>query len=282
MIATLGLANDQPATVIAAMVVAPLMPPVLGIAASMTLGLWRHTTRLVTVVAAASVGAVLLGWLISSSLVVHEITAEELSRTEPRLRDLIVALAAGAAGMYSVVRKDLSSVIPGVAIAVALVPPLATVGITLELGEWRLARAAALLYGVNVLAIVFAAVVVLLATDFMRSPSLRKPAVSAAAVVTLTLATVIIVPVWQNSRRIDKENQFERNAEAVLHDWDDSHPSHAIIVREITPGSATIAVAGPTRPDDLDELQEELATVAFPAPVLEVEWISAEITRLDD
>lgn len=140
VVATLGLANDQPAAVIAAMVIAPMMTPVLGLACSSTLGLMRHSLRLLAIIAAGSVGAAALGWAISATLLVHEVTPEELSRTEPRLRDPAIALAAGAAGMYSVVRKDLSSVVPGVAIAVALVPPLANVGLMAELGEWDLAR----------------------------------------------------------------------------------------------------------------------------------------------
>jgi uncharacterized membrane protein len=105
----------------------------------------------------------------------HEVTAEEFSRTSPRIRDVVIALAAGGAAMYSIVRKDLSSVMPGVAIAVALVPPLATAGLLLELGEWSLAGGAALLYGINVLAIILAAIVVLLITAFIASPSFRDP-----------------------------------------------------------------------------------------------------------
>lgn len=104
VIATLGLANNQPAAVIAAMVVAPMMTPVLGIATSLTLGLARQTMRLLGIVLAASGIAVALAWVISASLVVHELTAEELTRTTPRLRDLVIALAAGGAGMYNIVR----------------------------------------------------------------------------------------------------------------------------------------------------------------------------------
>ncbi len=282
VIATLGLANDQPAAVIAAMVLAPMMTPVLGIAASLTLGLTRHTLRLVSIVAVSSLGAVAFGWLISASLVVHEITPEELSRTEPRLRDLTIALAAGAAGMYSVVRKNLSGVVPGVAIAVALVPPLATIGITAELGEWDLAWGATLLYCINVLAIVLAAVGVLLATDFMRSPSLRNPAVSVAAAVTLVLAAVVIVPVWQNSRDIDKGVTFAQHADHAIQDWTAGHASHRVVGQQITPGNVALVIAGPSLPTDLDQLDAAIATDAFPQPNLEVDWVESSILLIPD
>ena len=208
VIATLGLANNQPAAVIAAMVIAPLMTPVLGIAAGIMLGLVRQVARLTLIVVTSSVAAVAVGWFISFTLVVHEITGEELSRTSPRIRDFAIALAAGAAGMYGIVRKDLSGVLPGVAIAVALVPPLGTIGIVLELGEWSLARGAALLYGMNIVAIILAAMVVLVVTDFIESPSIRSPKVIVSTVFLLIVSIAIIVPVWNNSRELDGEALF--------------------------------------------------------------------------
>jgi len=275
VVATLGLANDQPAAVIAAMVIAPLMTPVLGLACSSTLGLMRHSLRLLAIITAGSIGAVVLGWAISATLVVHQVTPEELSRTEPRLRDLSIALAAGAAGMYSVVRKDLSSVVPGVAIAVALVPPLATVGLMVELGEWHLARGAALLYLVNVLAIVLAAVAVLLATDFMDSPSLRNPSVAVASLAALVLAVAVTVPVWRTSRRADDEVTFVRGVETALEEWADTHDAHRVVGADVAPGQVSIVIAGPTNPPGLDRLRTAVATEAYPNPVVEVDWVES-------
>lgn len=282
VVATLGLANDQPAAVIAAMVIAPLMTPVLGLACSSTLGLMRHSIRLLAIIGAGSVAAVALGWAISATLVVHEVTAEELSRTEPRLRDLSIALAAGAAGMYSVVRKDLSSVVPGVAIAVALVPPLATIGLTAELGEWSLARGAALLYLVNVLAIVLAAVGVLLATDFMESPSLRNPNVALAALAAIVLSVAVTVPIWRTSRQADDEVTFTRAASAALEEWVVAHNTYRVVDTTIAPGHVGVVIAGPTGPPDLDTLQAAVATDAYPSPVLEVEWVESTTMVVTD
>lgn len=277
VIAALGLANDQPAAVIAAMVVAPMMTPVLGIAASLTLGLVRQTVRLALVVALSSVLAVGLAWAISASLVVHELTAEELSRTTPRLRDLVIALAAGGAGMYSVVRKDLSGVVPGVAIAVALVPPLATIGIVLELQEWSLARGAALLYGINVVAIVASAVLVLLVTDFIQSPPARDPRVLAVGAVLAALAVAVVLPAWQNSRRIDREVSFAQHVDRAVTAWAEAHPTHRVLDRGVEPGGVRLVIAGQARPDDLGGLRAGLATEAFPEVTLEVDWVPSTI-----
>ena len=282
LIATLGLANDQPAAVIAAMVVAPLMTPVLGIACSMTLGLVRQTLRLVTVVATASLFAVAFGWIISASLVVHQLTGEELSRTTPRLRDFMIALAAGAAGMYSVVRKDLSGVVPGVAIAVALVPPLATIGIVLELQEWTLARGAALLYAMNVMAIVVAAIVVLLITDFMQSPPWRDPKVLLSGVALAVLSLGVFLPIWGNSRRLDREADFAQHTDAAVESWDVAHPAHHVVVRNVDPGSVRLLITGPTEPPALEDLRRDLRTDAYPQPVIEVEWAPSFILDVGD
>ena len=280
VIATLGLANDQPAAVIAAMVVAPLMTPVLGIAASLTLGLVRQTVRLVLIVAVSSILAVAIAWAISASLAVHELTAEEMSRTTPRLRDLVIALAAGGAGMYSVVRKDLSGVVPGVAIAVALVPPLATIGIVLELQEWSPARGAALLYGVNVLAIIAAAVVVLFVTDFMASPPVRDPKVLAIGAVLAVIAVVVIVPVWRNSSDRDKEVTFSNQAEAAILEWSGAHPTHRVVDQRIELGRVTLVIAGQTEPADLAELRAAIGGDAFPETEIEVEWVQSAILEI--
>ena len=76
--------------------------------------------------------------------------AELMARTSPNLLDLGIALAAGAAGAYGQVRRHAADVLTGVAVAVALVPPLAVVGITLQLTEWQLAIGASLLFLANV------------------------------------------------------------------------------------------------------------------------------------
>jgi uncharacterized hydrophobic protein (TIGR00271 family) len=280
VIATLGLANNQPAAVIAAMVVAPLMTPVLGIAAALTLGLPRRALRLTAIVLVSSLAAVALGWLIATSLVVHEVTPEELSRTTPRLRDLAIAAAAGSAGMYSVVRKDLSGVVPGVAIAVALVPPLATVGILVERREWALARGATLLYGVNVVAIVIAAIAVLLATDFMASPSARQPRVAASGIAIVAVALAVVLPVWQNSRRIDREVVFATQAADAVATWAEHNPRQRVVSEHIEPGQVRLVIAGLDQPSDLAALRRAFATSAYPRPTLEVDWIESAIVSI--
>ncbi|MDH5290548.1 MAG: TIGR00341 family protein, partial [Acidimicrobiia bacterium] len=167
MVAVMGLSADSAAVVIGAMLIAPLMGPVLAVAASLAMTLRRHTVVSLVKVVAATVWSVVLAYALSRALPGTALSAEALARTQPDVRDLLVALAAGAAGAYATVRRDVSAALPGVAVAVALVPPLATVGISLEAGKADLVAGAFLLYITNLAAIVFAGVMVFVATGFV-------------------------------------------------------------------------------------------------------------------
>ena len=158
-IAGLGLLADSAAVVIGAMLVAPLMMPLIGGGLSLVQGnwpLWRRSQRAVLMGFFAALGiGLLLGW--GARMMGFGLTGELAARGEPTLLDLGVAFLSGIAAAYCLARPQLSGALAGVAIAAALVPPIATVGICLSLGEVATARGAALLFGTNVVAIVFGA-----------------------------------------------------------------------------------------------------------------------------
>lgn len=132
IVAVMGLSANSAAVVIGAMLLAPLMQPVLGTAACISMALFRKSLRSLTVVGLATVWAIALSYVLAALFVNGELPGEVTSRTAPDIRDLVVALAAGTAGAYATVRKDASASLPGVAVAVALVPPLGAVGISLD------------------------------------------------------------------------------------------------------------------------------------------------------
>jgi uncharacterized hydrophobic protein (TIGR00271 family) len=133
-IATLGLiANSAPA-IIGAMIIAPLMSPIVSLSFGFVLLERVLILRSILTVTSGVVLVVFVGY-ISTSLIGLRITGSEvLGRTTPTLLDLGVAMAAGGAAAFSNTRRSILSSIAGVAIAVALVPPLAVTGIGLELG----------------------------------------------------------------------------------------------------------------------------------------------------
>lgn len=164
LIAVMGLLADSTAVVIGAMLVAPLMSPVLGAAAALVVGEPNQFFRQLVVLTAGTIGAI--GLAAATSLVfpgsMDPIPAEILARTSPNLLDLGIALAAGAAGAYAQIRRAAADALTGVAVAVALVPPLAVVGICLEIREFGLATGAFLLFLANVAGIIMSAAVTFL------------------------------------------------------------------------------------------------------------------------
>ena len=202
-IAVFGILGDSTAVVIGAMLVAPLMFPVLGVAAAVVMGWPRRIVSRTLLVAAGSLLAVLLAALISFLIpgMATPLPAELLARTSPNLLDLGIALAAGAAGAYGQVRRHASDVLTGVAVAVALVPPLAVVGITLQLTEWQPALGATLLFLANVVGIVIAASATFLAAGFVpgRNP-LKGHTQILRGVSWAAIATIIVVLPMQFGR----------------------------------------------------------------------------------
>lgn len=160
IIATLGLLLDSGAVIIGAMLVAPLMSPIL----AFSLGLVLGDVRLIRLSIEAGFKGVALAIIIAVFIGVFSpfkgLTGEIMARTQPTLLDLAVALASGMAGAYALARKDVSAALPGVAIAAALMPPLGAVGLGLSLGDAQVAGGAFLLFITNVGSISLAGAIV--------------------------------------------------------------------------------------------------------------------------
>ncbi|MEZ5409170.1 MAG: DUF389 domain-containing protein [Acidimicrobiales bacterium] len=221
LVAVMGLSANSAAVVIGAMLIAPLMGPVLAVAASLAMTLRKHTVVSLVKVVAATVWSVALAYGLSRALPGTALSAEALARTQPDVRDLLVALAAGAAGAYATVRRDVSAALPGVAVAVALVPPLATVGISLEAGKADLVAGAFLLYITNLAAIVFAGVMVFVATGFVPARRITNRAVQllAAVGVTAVLVVAIAVPLYGRSAEALQAARREVRADEIVAGW---------------------------------------------------------------
>lgn len=155
LIAALGLVRNSTSVVIGAMLVAPLMSPLLGIGFALVQGnvlLVRSALR--SVVLGFAVG-LLIGVGVGLALPGIDLTGNEIaSRGHPNLVDMVVALASGIAGAYAIGRPNLVGALPGVAIAAALVPPIATSGIALAGGNVLLSAGSLLLFLTNMAAIV--------------------------------------------------------------------------------------------------------------------------------
>lgn len=155
VIATLGLLANSAAVIIGAMIVAPLMGPILGVAYSTAMGNRKLLRRSIFTLIKGILLAIGVAWLVSSIIGLQTVDTEIMARVKPTLIDFGVAMAAGAAGAFAYTRPSIANALPGVAIAVALVPPLSVVGIGLGLQEFDIAFGALLLFLTNLICIIF-------------------------------------------------------------------------------------------------------------------------------
>ena len=206
---------------------------------------------------------------------------EGTSRTAPELRDLIVALGAGTAGAYATVRRDVSSSLPGVAVAVALVPPLGVVGIALEAGNMTFARGAMLLYTTNLAAIIFAGVVVFAATGFVPPKRLamtfRRSALVGLLVGGVVLA--IAVPLVRASRTAVEESERQIDAEAIVDDWLGNVDTSGAPGVDFVDGRIVVSVRAFDEAPDARPLIDDLHNRFGDDVPVDVEWES--ITRVE-
>lgn len=195
VIAFCGLHANSTAVVIGAMLVAPLMEPILAMAGAMIMDWRQRLLRSVVLVAWGAILSValaaLLGTLVPDRIVV---VPEIIARTRPTLLDLGVALGAGAAGAYTLVKR-VSVAMPGVAVAVALVPPLTVIGITLEEARFDMAAGATLLFATNLFAILLAAATVLLIAGFTPAVIRQKSRTWLRTSISTTFIGVVAIAI---------------------------------------------------------------------------------------
>lgn len=273
-IAVMGLSLGSAAVVIGAMLIAPLMTPVMQFAGGLALGWPRRMGRAALTIVAASALGIAYSWLLAWLLPQQPLTGEVLSRTTPDIRDLLVALAAGTAGAYATARRDVSTALPGVAVAVALVPPLAAVGLALEAGQRDFAEGAALLYAANLVAIVLSGTFVFLATGLVPRRRLRDvtPRVIGGYATVVLVAVLVGLPLA--ARSITVADRF-RDVEAVterVDAWLGSESELEVQSVSVDGDTVTVDVAGPDVPPPTETLTETASAELGRAVTVEVRW----------
>jgi uncharacterized hydrophobic protein (TIGR00271 family) len=215
-IATFGLLANSAAVIIGAMLVAPLMSAITGMALAVVARRRGLMRRAVTSVVAGTLlvwaCALLLSWISP----ITEPGSELLSRTRPTAFDLWIALASGLAGAYSLLRLRGSPVLPGVAIATALVPPLATCGIMVRLGNPGAAGGAGLLFLSNLVAITIGGIAVFAAHGLGGTQGAGRRALLRAAAWWGTAFVVILAVLSGSLAEVVQEHRQERILRSTL------------------------------------------------------------------
>ena len=285
VIASAGVVSDSTATVIGAMIVAPLMTPILGIVLAVVLTDGPNLRRCLLLVIAGAAVVVAVGWLLGLLVpypVVAATNAQVAARVTLQLADLVAALATGAVGSVALARSDISDTLPGVAIAISLVPPLAVVGLTLESGAPRQSLAALLLFTTNVAAILASGIVVMALYRVRRAsgqPAAPAARYRGAVAVIAALLLAVIVPLTISSNRIDQTTIRQTDVQAVAQHWA-SGAGWSVTGVTATGDQVLIQATGPNPAPSLATLRHDLNTAGLKGLDVRVSLVPASYRPL--
>ena len=222
-IATFGLLTDSAAVIIGAMLVAPLMSPILSLSMASISGRSRLFKRsLIAIVEGAGVSIFLSAILAFFSYrlpfgILATIPSEVLARTSPSPIDLGIALAGGAAAAYALAHPRLTAALPGVAIATALMPPLCTVGIGIAFVDTSIIFGSFLLFVTNMVAISFAGIITFALLGFgphnMDEQNKLSRSLSISAFLVLAIGLLLAGLAWNT---INEARLYNQASEAII------------------------------------------------------------------
>ncbi|MBU2032615.1 MAG: DUF389 domain-containing protein, partial [Alphaproteobacteria bacterium] len=212
-IAILGMLLSSPAVVIGAMLIAPLIGPIIGAGFALAIGDYGWLAGSARALVAGTVLGVALTALIVFVSPLQTITPEIASRTQPNLFDLGVAVFSALAGAYAMIRGREGTIV-GVAIATALMPPLAAVGFGLATANWTVFWGASLLYITNLMTIALVATLMARLYGFSHTLSERQTRWQTIMIVVIFVA--LAIPLFFSLRQIVWETNAARNIRATL------------------------------------------------------------------
>ena len=219
IVASIGLINDSTAVIIGAMLISPLMGPIRGIGLALSTNDFKILIKSLSnfgVMIAVSVLASFLFFLITP---IKTETSELLSRTEPQVLDILIAFFGGLAGVISATIKNKGgtlTVVPGVAIATALMPPLCTVGYGLALANWSYFIGAFYLFLLNSVFICLATFLVLRLLKFPLVQFVNPKIEKKVKIYVFVVILLIIIPSVVKFSSMIKKSLFEQNAELYV------------------------------------------------------------------
>ena len=272
VIATYGVLSNSTATVIGAMIVAPLMGPMMATTSAVVMGSLPRALRAFALTVAGIVSVIIFSYLLT--FVVPDVTisftsdGEITSRIHPGLYALLTALGAGAVGAFITSRAEITEALGGVAIAISLVPPLCVVGISLQEGQLDAAAGASLLFLTNFLAILLAGGVVFMVLGLGKSVvsqeqgRFRRRAFLLFVVGLLLVGIPLSLTAYQNVMSA-RENA---NATAEVQKWL-AGTSYQLDTVSVNDGVVEVTIAGTGQMKPVQQLANQLA-VALGRPVL--------------
>lgn len=223
-IATYGLLSDSVALIIGAMIIAPLMLPIMGLSYSISAGDTAAMKSSLFLSLGGILAAIAVGFLLTYPLAgafQPENINQIMIRTSPGLLDLLAALVTGLAGAFAMSRSDISDTLPGVAIAISLVPPLANTGILLATSSYSLAFGSLLLFMTNYFAILITGTALFGIMGFSKITLLERSlgAKRKGIAIILVCLIVIIIPLGYNGYNVTLDNMVTQTVSNASIEW---------------------------------------------------------------
>ncbi|MHC5750512.1 DUF389 domain-containing protein [Nostoc sp.] len=207
----MGLLSNSAAVIIGAMIIAPLMLPIRGLAFG---ALQADITLFRKGIIAVAVGtglAVAIAFTLGLLVGLPSYGSEVLARSRPTLLDLGIAVAAGGISGYAKIETKISGSLAGTAIAVALMPPICVIGLGLAQGNWSLSFGATLLYLTNLLGIALSCMVTFLVAGYTSMARARQPLIW-----TMALTAILLIPLGVSFARLVRQAQLESSLRRAL------------------------------------------------------------------
>lgn len=215
-VASVGLNVNSTAVIIGAMLISPLMGPIMGAGLGVAVYDFDLVKRSLTNLGIATLISLVVSALYFSLTPLQQAQSELLARTSPTLWDVLIALFGGLAGIVGITRRKKSNVIPGVAIATALMPPVCTAGYGIATGQWQFVGGALYLYAINCVFIALATVAGIRALDLKRH-GFATPAVARRVKSTLLLlALCTALPSAYLALNLVRDEVFRANAQSFI------------------------------------------------------------------
>ncbi|MCC5607114.1 DUF389 domain-containing protein [Nostoc sp. CHAB 5834] len=210
-IATLGLLSNSAAVIIGAMIIAPLMLPIRGLAFGALQADITLFRKGVIAVAVGTLLAVVIAFTLGLLVGLPSYGSEIVARSRPTLLDLGIAVAAGGISGYAKVETKISTSLAGTAIAVALMPPICVIGLGLAQGNWSLSLGATLLYLTNLLGIALSCMVTFVVAGYTSMARARQPLIW-----TMALTVILLIPLGVSFARLIRQAQLETSLRRAL------------------------------------------------------------------
>jgi len=211
IIATFGLLSNSVAVIIGAMIIAPLMLPIRGLAFGALEGNVSLFRKGLVAISIGTFLSIALAFLVGYLVGIPAFGSEIISRSQPTLLDLGIAIAAGGISGFAKVQPKISESLAGTAIAVALMPPICVIGLSLAQANWSLSLGATLLYLTNLLGITLSCMLTFLIAGCTSVKRARK-----ALLWTLALTSILMVPLGAGFYKLIRQSHLEASLRQAL------------------------------------------------------------------